>query len=96
MKLLHKFVKRLALVSGLLCSCYTDMHVNNDYFRLTCRPSPLQGGLSLSVDLSIPSLHVPYPLMEDRGGTPDGGRKKEKRREKKGRRGKKGHKLVFL
>lgn len=59
------------------------MHVNNDYFRLTCRPSPLQGGLSLSVDLPIPSLHVPYPLMEDRGGTPDGGRKKEKRRKKR-------------
>lgn len=80
---------RFALVSGLLHSCYTDMHVNNDYFRLTCRPSPFQGGLSLSVDLSIPSLDVPYPLMQDRGGTPDGGRKKRKRR-KRGQEGENG------
>lgn len=78
---------RFALVSGVLSSCYTDMHVNNDYFRLTCRPSPLQGGLS--VDLSIPSLDVPYQLMQDRGGTPDRGRKKEKRR-KRGQEGENG------
>lgn len=33
--------------------------------RLTCGPSPLQGGFPLPVDLHVSTLHLPHPLMED-------------------------------
>lgn len=45
--------------------------------KLTCRPGPLQSGLSLPMDLTISPLHVPCTFMENGGGT-SADRKKRK------------------
>lgn len=42
------------------------MRDKNNY-RLTCRPSPLQSGLSFSVHVPVAPLNVPCMLMKNRG-----------------------------